>query len=292
MTRLLLAAAVFVSVAFAPAAASAQDALTVSFTTTTIAGEYAPRNVVAVWVEDSAGNFVKTISRHAAIRTQHLVAWVQSAGAGDTDAVSGATRLDHAASLMASWDFTDRQNQPVPNGVYTIRMESAEDNSTTANQNNQGTFTVDKNGTASMQTVANGGFENVVIDYAPGVNNANCDNGMVDSGETCDPPGSCPTDCQASGDACVLNQLVGSAAQCTAECVQNTVTTCIDGDGCCAAGCSAVEDDDCSTGSGNGDTTTGPVVGGCSTSDASGGALAGWLLIFGLLALPRRRRRS
>ncbi len=294
MSRLFVVALTLVSIALAPSTARAQDALTVSFTTTPRGGEFAPSNVLAVWIEDAAGTFVKTIGRYAAVRTEHLVAWVLAAGPGDVDALSGATRISHATPLSVTWDFTNKLGQPVANGIYTIRMETADQNSVTAAQNNQGTFTVNKNGTASMQTVAGGGFENVIIDYAPNANAGNaadCDNGAVDPGETCDPPGSCPTTCQATSDACIVNQLVGSAAQCTAECVESAVTACIDGDGCCAAGCSAVDDDDCGPGGGGGGVTTGPVFGGCSASDASSGSLVGWLLIFGLLALPRRRRR-
>ena len=87
---------------------STASRLQLAVTTTPTGGQYAPRNIVAVWIEDQAGTFVKTIDRWANTRKQHLVAWTIAAGANDADAVSGATRLDHATPLAITWDLTDR----------------------------------------------------------------------------------------------------------------------------------------------------------------------------------------
>lgn len=129
---------------------------------------FAPANSVAVWVEDSAGAFVKTITRHAAVRAVHLVAWRQKAGANDVDAVAGASRINHVTPISMTWDLTNKAGVEVADGTYTIRMELTEENSQTANQNNQGTFTFVKSTTPQMQTgLANGGFSNVTIDFQP-----------------------------------------------------------------------------------------------------------------------------
>jgi hypothetical protein len=126
---------------------------------------------VAVWVEGSGGAFVKTIDRWAGVRRQHLVAWTQKAGAADADAVSGATRISHTQPVTRTWDLRDRQGQEIPDGTYTIRMELADSNATQALQNAQGTFTFEKLAGGSNQTgLANGGFTNVSIVYAPGAN--------------------------------------------------------------------------------------------------------------------------
>jgi hypothetical protein len=79
-----------------------------------------------------------------------------------------------------------------------------------------------------------------------------CGDGIVDSslGETCDPPANCPSDCN-DGNVCTLDQLQGSAADCTAECVAAAITECA-ADGCCADGCTAANDPDC-TGCGVGE---------------------------------------
>lgn len=153
----------------APPAADAGPAgaetLKLTFETTPKGGPYAPDNVVAVWIEGPGGAFQKTIGRWAAVRAKHLVAWAAKSGL-DADAVSGATRQNHATPLTITWDLKDKAGQVVPDGTYTIRMELADANSTQATQNHQGTFTFDKNGTAAKQTTQGNGFNNVSIDYS------------------------------------------------------------------------------------------------------------------------------
>jgi hypothetical protein len=147
-----------------PGADAAAEGLTVQFDTTPNGGPYAPKNIVAVWIEGPGGAFEKTIGRWSATRTSHLVAWVLASGQ-DTDAVSGATRPSHTQRLTVTWDLKDKAGQVVPDGTYTIRMELADSNATQPAQNHQGTFTFDKNGTAATQNVSGNGFNNVAIDY-------------------------------------------------------------------------------------------------------------------------------
>jgi hypothetical protein len=129
---------------------------------------YAPSNVLAVWIENQAGQIMKTISRYSNQRTQYLVAWNQKAGTNDTDAVSGASRITHAQPMNVTWDLKDRQGNIVPDGTYSIRMETADQNSVTANQNNQGTFTFVKGTQPQTQSdLTNGGFSNVTITFTP-----------------------------------------------------------------------------------------------------------------------------
>jgi hypothetical protein len=79
---------------------------------------------------------------------------------------------------------------------------------------------------------------------------ASCGNAAVEPGETCDPPGSCPTTCPAIG--CTLRKLEGSAALCTAKCVDaGPQTACAAGDSCCPASCTLATDADCSCTCGN-----------------------------------------
>lgn len=272
--------------ASAPAEA---ESLQVTVTTTAGGGNYAPRNVVAVWIENQSGTFVKTIGRWANNRKRHLVAWTQKAGSTDADAVSGATRQNHATPLNITWNVLDKQNQPLPDGTYTIRMESADMNSSSASQNHQGTFTFVKGPAAQNQSgLMNGGFNTVSIAYDPGTVTppATCNNGVVDPGEMCDPAaaGSCPTTCASSGDACAPNVLVGSATACSAACAEQPITTCIDGDGCCADGCDAATDEDCAAGDGT------DIGNGCATGNSSSPFLMAALL--SLLIAGRRRRRS
>lgn len=142
--------------------------LRITATTTTKAGQFAPNNVVAVWVESEAGAFVKTIDRWSGVRSQYLLEWNAKAGTGDVDSVSGASRLNHDTPLSITWKLKDRNKQVIPDGTYTIRMESTESNSISVADNNEGTFTFTKGATAQTQTaLSSGGFTNVTIEFTP-----------------------------------------------------------------------------------------------------------------------------
>jgi hypothetical protein len=142
------------------------ETLTVAFDTTANGGPYAPKNVVAVWIERPDGTFVKTIGRWAMSRIDHLVAWTDKSGQ-DMDAVSGASRLNHTERLTVSWTFGDNNGQKVADGSYVIRMELADSNANQAAQNRQGTFTFAKDGVAATETgLTNAGFNNVTITYS------------------------------------------------------------------------------------------------------------------------------
>jgi len=110
-----------------------------------------------------------------------------------------------------------------------------------------------------------------------------CGNGVLDPGETCDPPGSCPTTCD-DGDACTVGTLVGSAATCDATCTTAPVSACADDDGCCPDGCDPATDNDC--------TTPSAKKGGCGCqTNGSGSGSVPLVLSLLLLGLWRRRRR-
>ncbi len=63
----------FLTLAFTCVSASAafsqtNGTLSVSVTTGSAGGNYAPRNVLAIWIEDSSGKFVKPLLAYAANR--------------------------------------------------------------------------------------------------------------------------------------------------------------------------------------------------------------------------------
>lgn len=96
---------------------------------------------------------------------------------------------------------------------------------------------------------------------------ASCGDFLIDSGETCDPADSCPDSCD-DGNACTINTLLGSAANCNAVCTLETVEFCIDNDGCCPADCDSFDDNDCSISCGNDVVETGETCdppGSCDT---------------------------
>ena len=75
-----------------------------------------------------------------------------------------------------------------------------------------------------------------------------CGNGVLEPGETCDSTPATPTCTSFSCDdknACTTDIPSGSARTCDLRCTSTPVTTCIDGDGCCAPGCTGLNDSDC-----------------------------------------------
>ncbi|HEX2731446.1 MAG TPA: hypothetical protein VHM70_07575, partial [Polyangiaceae bacterium] len=79
---------------------------------------------------------------------------------------------------------------------------------------------------------------------------ASCGNGTLEPGETCDPAENCPAACD-DGNSCTADTVTGSAANCNTACSHAAIVNCVDGDGCCAAGCTTSTDDDCSAACGN-----------------------------------------
>ena len=74
-----------------------------------------------------------------------------------------------------------------------------------------------------------------------------CGDSRVGSGETCDPPATCPGSCPDDGDACTVERMEGAAQSCTAACVHAPITACSGSavDFCCPTGCTFATDTDC-----------------------------------------------
>ena len=267
-------------------AGTAHADVTVHFTSTPVGGQYAPKHVMAAWVERSDGTFIKTIARWAnnpglSLGIVHMNALRAKAGTNDLDAISGATQDAHIPRTI-KWNLKDKAGNEMPDGQYLIKIELTDRNSS----GQVGTFTVTKGPNDGNQGMglSNGGFINVSIDY----NNAtqSCGDGYEDAGETCDPglADSCPTSCPPSTIECFQGVVVGDAAQCTGQCVQMPITACVDDDGCCPDACDGSSDSDCPGGGGGGGDDSGDVSN-CATSSG-----AGWLLaVLGVIALSRRR---
>ncbi len=109
--------------------------------------------------------------------------------------------------------------------------------------------------TAATNNDSNNDANNTTNDTVNDTTGAStCGDGVLDAGELCDPAksdgsGVCPTSCAAP--ACATATLVGSASQCTAQCIVEPLA-CTDGDGCCPAGCDGAVDDDCANQCGDG----------------------------------------
>ena len=99
---------------------------------------------------------------------------------------------------------------------------------------------------------------------------AMCGNGILEPGELCDTgitagAGACPAACD-DGVACTTDALV-NAGSCQAACTTTPITQPVNGDGCCPAGATTANDNDCLPGCGNGVVDNGET---CDTAIASG----------------------
>ena len=112
---------------------------------------------------------------------------------------------------------------------------------------------------------------------------ARCGNGVIDAGETCDPPETCPADCD-DGDACTADSSTGAAADCDLACAHTPIAECAAGDGCCPAGCSSPQDSDCPP------AAPPTIEGGCGCQAAPGQTWLLWPAL--LIGLRLRRRRT
>jgi hypothetical protein len=102
----------------------------VQFTTRPTGQNYSPRHVLAVWVTDANGGFVRTLLLQAAQQRNRLVVWQQNAPqnlAGLTDAMTGATARTHE-TVRVEWDCCNAAGKLVPDGRYFIMVEFTERN--------------------------------------------------------------------------------------------------------------------------------------------------------------------
>jgi hypothetical protein len=90
-------------------------------------GNYAPRNVGAIWIADGNGRFVKSLTVWGRRRVSHLERWESVSGGSTVDAITSATAGNHG-TRMASWDCTGANHQPVAAGAYSVNVEFTEQN--------------------------------------------------------------------------------------------------------------------------------------------------------------------
>ncbi len=147
-----------------PGAGNGPEDMTITFTTEPRDNErYSPKNIVAVWIQNANGDFIETIDRYSATRTGSLRAWNAVAPVPPVDTVSGATRNNHNTAITATWDIKAAN---VPDGEYTVRIETCESNANSPDDNAQATFLFTKNGTAASLTPTENNYSNVTIEYS------------------------------------------------------------------------------------------------------------------------------
>ena len=98
------------------------DHLDLTFSTTNLYGQYAPRYVMAIWVENSNGDFITSLAVYARARKQYLVKWYGASKGITADAITGAT-IYGAKSFDVLWDLKDYHGTRVPDGTYKVYLE-------------------------------------------------------------------------------------------------------------------------------------------------------------------------
>ena len=147
----------------APITPVATYGLTVSVTTSTTGGSYAPRNVVAIWVENSAGKFIKTLTVYAQAREYDLTNWNNASGGNKVDAVTGATQ-SNVGTIYGVWNGMDASGKAVADGSYKVCMELTDKGAT----GNFSSFAFTKGATAATFTPANvPSFSAISIKWIP-----------------------------------------------------------------------------------------------------------------------------
>ncbi|PLX07691.1 MAG: hypothetical protein C0596_09670 [Marinilabiliales bacterium] len=167
---LLIAGALFSVIGFAQTGGE----LDVSVSTSEAGGQYSPRNCVVIWVEDSEGNFVKTLLSYAQMYRIYLTNWKNSTSAAGvayntTDAITGSTVNTHG-TRTCSWDGTNYQGNDVADGTYRLCMELTDKNAT----GNYSYFTFTKADADDSQTPSDvPSFSDIVFSWAPSDNAIN-----------------------------------------------------------------------------------------------------------------------
>lgn len=150
--------------------AATPGVLTVTATESTAGGNYAPRHLNAIWIQDNSGRFVKTLLSHAASFKYNLTNWERvtiafGSRVNTVDAIVGATRNVYETHTC-TWNGTDlaTPRAVVPDGTYTVHIELTDKNST----GNYASFTFVK-GTNSvdLKPANQNGFSNVSIKWVP-----------------------------------------------------------------------------------------------------------------------------
>lgn len=93
-----------------------------SVTTVSNNAGFSPKHILAIWVEDGSGNFVKTLKLRADKRKQYLYSWNDASGGNTTDATTGATLSSHGTHSV-TWNCTGTDGSVVTDGSYSVKVE-------------------------------------------------------------------------------------------------------------------------------------------------------------------------
>jgi hypothetical protein len=147
--------------------------LSFSFTPVSHNGYSGTKNVLAVWIRDNNGGFVKTRLRYVGWGTaDHLPTWAVNAGGSAFNAMSGCNIIDAITGATLSnfttksitWDGTNTSENIVNDGTYKVCILS------TWNHGNSGTtykeYPFTKGPSSDIQTPADdANFTNISLEW-------------------------------------------------------------------------------------------------------------------------------
>lgn len=169
-TKLLLLSAFVIVMSFT-SKVFAQTQGTLSFSVTPVAqsGGYGNKHVLAIWIQNNSGTFVKTKMRYWGNGTDdHLPTWKTNSNSNITDASTGATLTSYATRTI-TWDGKNSSGVEVADGQYKIMIEECWGDGSTKNVTKSYTFT--KGPSVDSQTPANDSkFTNATLTWTPLVN--------------------------------------------------------------------------------------------------------------------------
>jgi len=101
---------------------STAKGLTVSVVTRTSGGYFSANNVIAIWIENNAGTFIKTLTVYADGCQKDLTEWEKSSKGNIKEAITGSTRTNYG-HVEGFWNGTNASGKVVPDGIYKVCME-------------------------------------------------------------------------------------------------------------------------------------------------------------------------
>jgi hypothetical protein len=141
--------------------------LSFSVTTTAPSGQYGTKNVLAIWIENSATSFIKTKIMYSSSKTvDHLLTWDSKSLGNVADAITGPTRTSHG-TVTFLWNGKNSANALVPDGSYFAWLEMAWDDDLAADRT-VNSFPFNKASTTTHSAPANtSNFLSINIDWTP-----------------------------------------------------------------------------------------------------------------------------
>ena len=168
--------------------AFAQTPGTMTFKFTEAAGTATSKNIIAVWIENNAGTFIKTRIKYAVTEVDHLPSWaVKSGGTASNSsaaacnvvgATTGATLTSTSTptsmgAKTITWDGTNAAGTIVADGIYKVWVETSWLSGTAANSHGSITsysFTkgaVVDNQAPAGATITSATYSAITVDWVP-----------------------------------------------------------------------------------------------------------------------------